>query len=241
MSKTWPDPTTASTVALCSLGDTHQQPYKNTPVTNSGSTAFATNAFIHTLHFLKRHRGTTFQSLRRRSPLKAWNIPHVILAFILQLTLCLGCAALPGAVKHQNPTSLYPELHSNVFVHVSAGSESIASASVLAGSVCRRAWCLRKTNMWQRGASMKPHDGRLLYLGGGTWEILIILSQPLWTGKTPATLRWSDRSAQWWIGHDWWYWAALQWELECNLSTGYGCEWNNNNKKNGYAVSFAAI
>lgn len=29
------------------------------------------------------------------------------------------------------------------------------------------------------------------------------------------------RSIQWWAGHDWLYWAALWWELECGLSTGY--------------------
>lgn len=33
------------------------------------------------------------------------------------------------------------------------------------------------------------------------------------------------RSIQWWAGHDWLHWAALWWELECGLSTGYFYKW----------------
>lgn len=55
--------------------------------------------------------------------------------------------------------------------------------------------------------------------------------------KTLPTPNRSSRSVQWWIGHDWLYWAALQWELECNLTEGYCYEWNNNKK---ILVSFTA-
>lgn len=89
---------------------------------------------------------------------------------------------------------------------------------------------LEKQTCGRGVTSMKPHHSGLLHLGGRECSNThYSFSTTLCLCEDTSPPNCSSRSVQWWIGHDWLYWAALWWELECNLSKGYWHELNNKN------------